>query len=118
MVKNYSSEKDLSLDELNYIESRVRDEAINVFLVYGLWFFLGYFGVHRFILKQKRAFLMLSLCIISLLLTVILIGMFGFIILFCWWIYDATQIQSWINQQKDKIREDIKFDLQSRRLFN
>jgi len=66
---------------------------------YLLWFFLGGFGAHRFYFgKTKSAIGMLCLTLGSAVLTVILIGFVGYLALFCWWVYDAIQINKWVNE--------------------
>ncbi len=61
-----------------------------------LWFFLGGFGAHRFYFgKTGSAFGMIGLCIASVVLTAVVIGLVGFLALFVWWIIDAFKINGW-----------------------
>ncbi|MFG0283865.1 MAG: TM2 domain-containing protein [Phycisphaerales bacterium JB039] len=69
-------------------------------VAYLLWFFLGGFGAHRFYLgKTRSAFGMIGLSLGSAVLSVIFIGLLGYVALLAWWIYDATQIGKWVSEQ-------------------
>ena len=62
-------------------------------LAYVLWFFLGFFGVHRLYLGRVGSGLaMLALHGLSWLTYWILIGWIGFGILGLWWLIDALLI--------------------------
>ena len=66
---------------------------------YLLWFFLGSFGAHRFYLGRKGSgFGMLGLCLGSLVLSAVVIGLIGYPILFCWWVVDAFLISKWLQE--------------------
>ena len=66
-------------------------------VAYLLWFFLGCFGGHRFYFgKTGSAIGMLGLNIGSVVLSVVVIGLIGFPILFGWWIVDAFLIGKWL----------------------
>lgn len=66
---------------------------------YLLWFFLGCFGAHRFYMgRTGSAVGMLSLFLGSCILSVFVIGMIGFPILFIWWLVDAFLINKWIQE--------------------
>ncbi len=65
-------------------------------VAYLLWFFLGGFGAHRFYMgRNGSAFGMMGLCIGSMVLSVFMIGLIGFPILFAWWVVDAFLINKW-----------------------
>lgn len=70
------------------------DAAMMTVVVYGVWFFLGNFGVHRFITgRAGSGFLMLMMALVGG-ATVWLLGL-GLLILvplWIWWLYDAFQI--------------------------
>ena len=56
-------------------------------------FFLGYLGAHRFYLKRiGSGVAMLVISIISFLLTFVLIGWLGFVVIGIWWVVDAFLI--------------------------
>jgi TM2 domain-containing membrane protein YozV len=62
-------------------------------LAYILWFFLGFFGVHRMYLGRiGSGIVMLVLHGLSWLTYWILIGWIGFAILGLWWLIDALLI--------------------------
>lgn len=62
-------------------------------LAYVLWFFLGWFGVHRFYLgRVVSGVVMLALWGLSWLLHFILIGFLGFAVIGLWWLIDALLI--------------------------
>jgi TM2 domain-containing membrane protein YozV len=65
----------------------------SLLIAYLLWFFLGSFGVHRFYLGHtKSGAWMLGLFIVSTVLSLIVVGAFGFIVLGIWWLVDAFLI--------------------------
>ena len=65
----------------------------SIAIAYLLWFFLGGLGVHRFYLGHTRSGLyMLGLCVLSLILSLVVIGALGFIVLGVWWLVDAFLI--------------------------
>lgn len=67
-------------------------------VAYLLWFFLGGFGAHRFYFgKTGSAIGMLGLNIASAVLSVIAIGLVGYLALFVWWVIDAFLIGKWLN---------------------
>jgi len=70
-------------------------------VAYALWFFLGGLGAHRFYLgKTGSAVGMLVLAFASVLLTFVLVGVFGFIALSIWIIVDAFLIPGWVNSYR------------------
>jgi TM2 domain-containing membrane protein YozV len=69
-------------------------------VAYLLWFFLGGFGVHRFYMGRKGSgFAMLALFLASTVLSVIGIGLLGYLALMIWWVADAFMIKGWFNTQ-------------------
>jgi TM2 domain-containing membrane protein YozV len=62
-------------------------------LAYLLWFFLGYFGAHRFYLGRiGSGVMMLLIFLVSFPLAYVLIGLLGFLVIFLWWLIDALLI--------------------------
>ena len=59
-------------------------------VAYLLWWFLGSFGAHRFYLGRiGSAVCMLMLNLMSFVLLLVVIGIFGYIALGIWWLIDA-----------------------------
>ena len=59
-------------------------------LAYVLWFFLGWFGIHRFYLNRiPSGIVMLVIGVVSVPLTAILIGYIGLAIIGLWWCIDV-----------------------------
>ena len=62
-------------------------------LAYVIWFFLGWFGVHRLYLgRVVSGLLMLAIFAVSWLLHFVLIGFLGYLIIVPWWAIDAFLI--------------------------
>ena len=80
--------------EASDLEKRLLYEAAHksAFIAYALWFFLGPLGAHRFYLKASYAVAMLVISILSFLLSVVGIGIIGFLVLGVWWLIDAFLI--------------------------
>ena len=97
-----------NFNELNYIEQRVNSSAPNIFVAYLIWFFLGYLGIHRMFLGQPKGVIMLIVCALSFVLSIVMVGVLGFFILFIWWVYDAIQIPKWIEAKKEQLRSEIR----------
>lgn len=80
-----------------YIEQRVANEGRSALLAYLLWFFLGFFGVHRFYLgRWVSGLLMLILFGIGSALTVLLVGYLPLAFVALWWALDALLIPGMI----------------------
>ncbi len=62
-------------------------------IAYLLWFCLGYLGAHRFYLKRTGSgAAMLVIWVFSFLLSFVLIGYAGFLVIGIWWLVDAFLI--------------------------
>ena len=62
-------------------------------IAYLLWFFLGGIGAHRYYTGATgSAIFMTILFVLSIVLSVVIIGGLGFLILGIWWIIDAFLI--------------------------
>lgn len=73
-------------------------------LAYALWFFLGVFGAHRFYAgRTGSAVGMLIITLLSILLSVLLIGIVTFLVISIWWIIDAFLIPGWIRQYNNQL---------------
>lgn len=78
-------------------------------IAYLLWFFLGFFGLHRFYLKRTgSAVTMLALTLVSSALTVVAVGYLGLLVVGVWWLIDALLIpgiaQSYNNRLITELR--------------
>ena len=74
-------------------------EKKSMVLAYLLWFFLGSFGAHRFYMGRIfSAIVMCVIFVISWILTVILIGFVGIVIIFVWWVVDGFLIYQWVKK--------------------
>lgn len=59
-------------------------------LAYALWFFLGYFGVHRFYLGHTMSgLIMLALTALGSLTWFVLVGWLPLAVVGLWWLLDA-----------------------------
>jgi TM2 domain-containing membrane protein YozV len=68
-------------------------------VAYLLWVFLGGLGAHRFYMGRiGSGFGMMALAVASLILSVFVIGLIGFPILFVWWVADAFLINRWLKE--------------------
>jgi TM2 domain-containing membrane protein YozV len=64
-----------------------------------LWFFTGAFGGHHFYLgRTQRGVVYAVTWAVSLLLSFVVIGLVGFVVLFILWIIDATQLAEQVRQ--------------------
>jgi TM2 domain-containing membrane protein YozV len=77
----------------------MQQDTKSMTVAYVLWFFLGSFGAHRFYMgRNGSGFGMLGLCLGSMLLTLVLIGVVGFLALGVWWVVDAFLIPKWMSE--------------------
>lgn len=77
-------------------------------LAYVLWFFLGFFGVHRFYLGRIGSGIgMLVLHALSWATVWILIGYVGFAILGLWWVIDALLIPGMTRDYNNRLVDDL-----------
>lgn len=76
----------------------------SVLIAYLLWFFLGWFGIHRLYLGRiGSAIAMLVLHGLSWLTHFILIGFVGFGILGLWWLIDALLIPGMARRYNNRL---------------
>lgn len=74
-------------------------------VAYLLWFFLGYFGGHRFYLGKTRSAIIMLICsILSWLLFILIVPLLA---MFIWWVVDAFLIPNMI---KDLDNSDLKIN--------
>lgn len=71
-------------------------------VAYALWFFFGWFGAHRFYLGQTgTAVAQLILTLVSLLLTLVFVGIVGLLIVAVWVLVDAFLIPGLVRRYND-----------------
>lgn len=91
---------DLDLQERDYVERKVSNDAKKPIVAWLLWLFLASFGGHRFYFgKIGSGFGMIA---VTLFLSSWMFGIPTII----WFIYDAFQINKWLEQSREYVRED------------
>ncbi|WP_307389713.1 TM2 domain-containing protein [Bacillus horti] len=96
----------LDTKELMLLESEVRSKSKNMVVAYLLWWFLGYFGGHRFYMGKTGsavAMLILSITVIGLIVTCV------------WWIVDAFLTHSMVKEHNEQVENDILRVIQAKR---
>ncbi|RUS46110.1 TM2 domain-containing protein [Cohnella sp. AR92] len=88
----------LDTKELLLLESETKSQGKNMVVAYILWYFLGYFGGHRFYMKKTGS------AIAMLILSITLIGM---IATFIWWIVDAFLLHNWVKEHNRQVEAKI-----------
>jgi TM2 domain-containing membrane protein YozV len=79
----------------------VSTEGKNVVIAYLLWWFLGFFGIHRFYLgRVGTGITQLVLLIVGLVTAVFLIGYIFLIVLLVWWLLDAYFVYAIVKESK------------------
>ncbi|MDO1581224.1 TM2 domain-containing protein [Rhizobium oryzicola] len=98
----------VSTEKQILIEQRVTNEAKSVGAAYLLWFFVGYFGGHRFYLgRTGSAVAILLLTIAGIALSVVGVGLVLLGIVGIWVLVDAFLIPGMVADHKNKIRNDL-----------
>ncbi|MGH2063913.1 TM2 domain-containing protein [Aerococcus urinaeequi] len=91
---------DLDLQERDYVERKVSNDSKKPIVAWLLWLFLASFGGHRFYFgKIGSGFGMIA---VTLFLSSWMFGIPTII----WFIYDAFQINKWLEQSREYVRED------------
>lgn len=91
-----------------YIEQRVANESRSALVAYLLWFFLGFFGAHRFYLgRWGSGLVQLVLFGIGSALTFLLVGYLPLALLGLWWLLDALLIPGMISSDNALLRWQI-----------
>jgi TM2 domain-containing membrane protein YozV len=92
------------------VERLMRYDATkrSALLAYLLWFFLGWFGLHRFYLgRAGSGFAMLLLQGLSWITHFILIRFVGFAILGTWWLIDALLIPGMTRSYNERVIAEL-----------
>ncbi|MEQ8814844.1 MAG: TM2 domain-containing protein [Thalassobaculum sp.] len=80
----------------------------SVLVAYLLWFFLGFFGLHRIYLGYVLSgLLMLALWAVGTALSIILIGYVILVLPFLWWLVDALLIPGLARDRNNAIIAEI-----------
>lgn len=81
----------------------------SVLVAYLLWFFIGYFGAHRFYLgRVLSGIVMLVMFLLSMLLTVVAIGFLGLLVIGLWWFVDAFLIPGMTASRNARLIDQIR----------
>jgi TM2 domain-containing membrane protein YozV len=73
-------------------------------VAYLLWFFLGYFGAHRFYLGSTGpAIAQLIITLVSIITSFFIIGLVGLFAMFIWWVVDAFLIPGMIANHNSRL---------------
>jgi TM2 domain-containing membrane protein YozV len=81
----------------------------SVLIAYLLWFLLGTFGVHRLYLgRVGSGLLMLAIFGLSWVLTFVLIGYAGLLLIGLWWVVDAFLIPGMTASYNTRVIERIR----------
>ena len=98
----------LNTEQLSYIEQRLGNDKKSGVVAYALWFFVGWFGAHRFYFgKNKIAIFFIALSLISIFTWFFLVGIATAIILVVWVLVDAFLIPNWIEADTQEKRERL-----------
>ncbi|MFT3689278.1 TM2 domain-containing protein [Paenirhodobacter sp.] len=91
-----------------YIEQRIANEKKSALVAYLLWFFLGFFGAHRFYLgRWVSGLVMLALFGIGSALAVVLVGYLPLAVVAVWWVIDALLIPGMIGRDVRTLRDSL-----------
>jgi TM2 domain-containing membrane protein YozV len=78
-------------------------------VAYLLWFFVGWLGIHRFYLgRTGTGVAMLIIFLVSTVLSLVVVGLFGFLVLGIWWLVDAFLIPGLARAQNERLIDQIR----------
>lgn len=81
----------------------------SLLVAYLLWWFLGWAGGHRFYLGSiAGGVMMLILFVVSLLLTLVLIGYLGLMAWWVWWVVDAFLLPGMASQSNMRLINSLR----------
>lgn len=87
---------------------RFEAQKRSALIAYILWFFLGYFGAHRFYAGQTGSgVVMLVLFFVSLLLSVVAVGVLGFLVLGLWLFIDIFLIPGMVERYNNALLDTV-----------
>lgn len=95
-------DSNLTVNELKkFTNAGLNGRSLIILLL--LWFFLGYFGAHRFYWgKTKSAVLMALATIVGIITTFLFIGVFVLIGVGIWWVIDLVIILMAASKEADQ----------------
>ena len=81
---------------VNVEQMRLEEQKKNAIIAYILWWFLGFFGAHRFYMGKSNAVTMLIITIVSFITMFIVVGYIGIVAMLIWWILDGISLHKWV----------------------
>ncbi|CAD7289793.1 hypothetical protein LMG7974_01876 [Campylobacter majalis] len=84
----------------------------NVYIAYGLWFFLGWLGAHRLYLgKFISGFCMMALFFLGSTFAWILVGFVFWGVWGIWWIIDVFLVGKYVDENvaRQELKDELKF---------
>jgi len=77
-------------------------------VAYLLWFFLGQVAAHRFYMGHTGvALAWLAVAFVSFVLTFVLVGVLGFVILGLWWLVDGVRLAGMVHQHNERVAYEL-----------
>lgn len=97
-MDNLALKSQMDTKELLLLDSEVKKQGKDMVVGYLLWWFLGYFGGHRFYMGKTGTavtMLILSITIVGLLVTTI------------WWIVDGFLLHKYIKEHNSEVENKM-----------
>jgi TM2 domain-containing membrane protein YozV len=86
----------------------VNSDGKNMVLAYVLWWFLGFFGIHRFYLGRiGTGVTQLVLLIVGLVLSIVVIGYLFLLVLLVWWLLDAYFVYALVKESNGGVNPPL-----------
>ena len=100
------SKSNLTERELAVLESEMRARGKSTGIAYLLWFFLRMFGGHRFYLNRHGAAFLVT-CIVGIVLTFFVVGLFVILVLALMVFIDAFRIPGFVTTTNGAIEQQV-----------
>ena len=92
---------------VNVAQMRLEEQKKSPVVGYLLWWFLGFFGGHRFYMGDVgTGLVMLAITLASFMTMLILIGYIGLVVIFIWWIIDGIKLHQQVKNYNLKLIDD------------
>lgn len=91
-----------------YVEQRIANEKKSEILAYVLWFFLGWFGVHRMYLGRWATGVMMTVLALGAMIP--FLGLIPLVILGIWWFLDLFLTHAMIDEDVRQMRRSFAND--------